>query len=66
LEDKEKKQYLQCRKPKWIFPSNEKYNFVLQEIEEWSNANRDKEVLSLQLFSGNGVVSNGRQNILLN
>jgi hypothetical protein len=62
MDDKKKKEYLQNRMPEWICPEKKSFTTHLDKIKKWCDAeeNKTKEVLSVQLFSGHGVVSNGR------
>jgi hypothetical protein len=35
-------------------------------IMNYGKENKDEEILSIQMFAGNGVIENGRQNVLIN
>ena len=56
LSEKQKKQYLQCRKPKYMPPTFDSYKAHNVEIEKEAKANPYVEYLSIQAFIGNGVV----------
>ena len=68
LSEKEKKQYLQTRKPKYMEPSIKNYDKYLQEIIKKGELaeTEGQELLSIQTFICNGVIKTGRQNVLIN
>jgi hypothetical protein len=66
LSAKEKKDYLQTRKPQYLAPAKANYDNYMESIVEYALANPNEEILSLQTFACHGIISEGSQKVLIN
>jgi hypothetical protein len=66
LSETQKKEYLQVRKPKYLYPRKENYTIYMDEIKACTDSHPNEEILSIQAFACHGIIMEGSQRCLIN